>query len=328
MRVSVVIPVHNRQILCERALRSALAQCVSEMETIIVDDGSRPPFQLPADLAGTPNIRIIRHDRNRGPAAARNTGVDTARGEWVAFLDSDDYWLADTLQPRLALAESDRRAKPDGMTLHAAGFVIDNARTGRRDALIPIESDRPIHFASGCWFAPGSTILFRRETFQQIGPYDPTLRRLEDLDWFLRFALAGGRLKVWDDLAAVVEVGPKPRLSALDDSAAGLHAKYAGPASAHCLPPVLRRRLDAYLDVERASILAAQHQWLGMLSHLARSFLRAPRLTLHLERFWRPRTLPQSLEPARDAVPLGTLAQSRSCPDRKLRNLVPHSKPC
>src|SRR5262245_16329081 len=82
MRVSVVIPVHNRQILCERALRSALAQCVSRLETIIVDDGSRPPFQLPADLAGTPNIRIIRHDRNRGPAAARNTGVDTARGEW------------------------------------------------------------------------------------------------------------------------------------------------------------------------------------------------------------------------------------------------------
>ena len=73
------------------------------------------------------------------------------------------------------------------------------------------------------------------------------------------------------------------------DSAAGLHAKYTEPAS-HCLPPVLRRRLDAYLDVERASILAAQRQWLGVLSYLARSFLRAPRLTLHLERFWRHRS--------------------------------------
>ena len=49
------------------------------METIIVDDGSQPPFQLPADLAGTRNVRVVRHDRNRGPAAARNTGVKTAR---------------------------------------------------------------------------------------------------------------------------------------------------------------------------------------------------------------------------------------------------------
>jgi len=69
----------------------------------------------------------------------------------------------------------------------AAGFVIHNARTGRRDALIPIESDRPIHFASGCWFAPGSAILFRRETFQQIGPYDPTLRRLRISTGFSAF---------------------------------------------------------------------------------------------------------------------------------------------
>jgi hypothetical protein len=314
MRLSVVIPVHNRQTLCERALRSALAQRVGDMETIIVDDGSQPPFRLPADLAGTPDVRVIRHDNNRGPAAARNSGVEAARGEWIAFLDSDDSWLAGTLEPRLGSAEADQRTKPDHMTLYAAGFVIDNARTGRRNALIPMESDRPIHFASGCWFAPGSTILFRRDTFKAIGPYDPTLRRLEDLDWFLRFALAGGRLKVWDHLAAVVEVGHKPRLSALDDSAAGLQAKYGGAASVQRLPAGLRRRLDAYLDIERASILAAESRWLGMLSCLARSFLRAPRLTIHLERFWQHRTLPPSLGPARETVPLGPLAQSKSLP--------------
>jgi glycosyltransferase involved in cell wall biosynthesis len=322
MRLSVVIPVHNRQTLCERALQSTLAQRVGDMETIIVDDASQPSFRLPADLAGTPGVRVIRHDHNRGPAAARNSGVEAARGEWIAFLDSDDYWLAGTLEPRLRRAEADQRTKPDHMRLYAAGFVIENARTGRRDALIPMESDQPIHFASGCWFAPGSTILFRRDAFKEIGPYDPTLRRLEDLDWFLRFALAGGRLKVWDDLAAVVEVGHKPRLSALDDSAAGLQAKYGGAASVERLPdglppglpPGLRRRLDAYLDIERASILAAEGRWLGMLSCLTRSFLRAPRLTIHLERFWQHRTLPPSFEPARDPVPLGPLAQSKSLP--------------
>lgn len=302
MRISVVVPVHNRQMLCERAVRSVLAQRIAGMETIIVDDGSLPSFRLPPDMEGHPAIRVIRHDHNVGPAAARNTGVEAARGEWIALLDSDDYWLTDTLRPRLERAELDRNAEPDRMTLHAAGFVIDNARTGRRDALMPIESDNPIHFASGCWFAPGSTILFRRETFARIGPYDSALRRLEDLDWFLRFALAGGRLKVWDGLAAVIEAGPKPRLSALEESAAGLQAKYASATNSHCLAPDLRRRLDAYLDVERASIFAAQRQWLRMLSCLAQSFLRVPRLTIHLERFWQQRALPQRLEPAGHAT--------------------------
>jgi hypothetical protein len=180
------------------------------------------------------------------------------------------------------------------LTLYAAGFVIDNARTGRRDALIPIESDRPIHFASGCWFAPGSTILFRKEIFGQVGIYDPTLRRLEDLDWFLRFALAGGRLRVWNDLAAVIQAGRKPQLADLEKSAAHLQAKYAGAASAHPLAPPLLRRLNAYLDVERASIFAAQKRWMYVLSCLARSIVRVPRLTIHLERYWRRGKLPDA----------------------------------
>lgn len=299
MRISVVIPVLNRQALCERALRSALAQQIDGLETIIVDDGSQPPFQLPAHIAEHPDVRVFRHEENRGPAAARNTGVGAARGEWIACLDSDDYWLADTLRPRLESAERDRKARPSQMAVHAAGFVIDNTRTGRREARIPVESDRPIHFASGCWFSPGSTILFHKEVFERIGPYDPNLRRLEDLDWFLRFALAGGQLKVWDDVAAVIETGPKPQLSALEDSAAYLQAKYTGKRSAHRLAPELLRRLNAYLDVERASIFAAQRRWLRMLSCMARSVLRVPRLTIHLERFWRQGMLPQCLEPAR-----------------------------
>src|SRR5262245_1397508 len=298
MRISVVIPVYHRQALCERALRSALAQQVDGMETIIVDDGSRPPFQLSADTAGCADVRVLRLEHNRGPAVARNAGVGAARGEWIAFLDSDDYWMADTLRPRLESAELDRTTTPGQMTLHAAGFVLDNTRTGRRDALIPVESDSPIHFASGCWFSPGSTILFRKEVFERIGPYDPTLRRLEDLDWFLRFALSGGRLKLWHGLAAVIETGAKPQLSTLEESATYLQAKYSGETCAHHLAPNLLRRLNAYLDVERASIYAAEKQWSKMLSCMARSILGVPRLSLHLERFWCHTSLPQRMEPA------------------------------
>src|SRR5262247_1178627 len=120
MRVSVVIPVYNRQALCERALASVLAQPIDGMEVIIVDDGSQPPFELPSDIAADARVRLIRHARNGGESAARNSGLGAAHSEWIAFLDSDDYWLADTLRPRLEAAEMDRKVNSNPMILYSA----------------------------------------------------------------------------------------------------------------------------------------------------------------------------------------------------------------
>lgn len=296
MRVSVVVPVFNRPGPVVRAVESALAQDVHGMEVVVVDDGSRPPLRLPEPIAALPHVRVVRHEKNVGASSARNTGVGAARGEWIAFLDSDDYWLSGTLGPRLEVAERNFAADRDALVLYAAGFVIDNKRTQRRDARIPRASADPAHFAGGCWFSPGSTILFRKETYVRIGPSDPSLPRLEDLDWFLRLALAGGRLEVWPHLAAVVETGSKPTLATIEETARLLRAKYARGQNG--LAPALVRRMDAFLDVERASIFAAQRSWARMAYHLARSLWRVPRLTLQLEAFWRHVAVPQRLEPA------------------------------
>src|SRR4051794_31221399 len=86
MRLSVIIPVYNRQALAERAIRSALAQSIEGMEIVVVDDGSQPPFLLPDDIKASPHVSLVRHDSNRGPAAARNSGIANARGEWIALL--------------------------------------------------------------------------------------------------------------------------------------------------------------------------------------------------------------------------------------------------
>jgi GT2 family glycosyltransferase len=285
-RLSVVIPVYDRQAQCERALRSVLGQNVKDMEIIVVDDFSASPFSLRADIATDPRIRVLRHDTNRGAGQARDTGVAGSRGEWIAFLDSDDYWLPGTLAPRLELAERAYAASADPMVAYAAGFVLERKSSGRNDARIPVASADLKDFLSGCWFAHGSTALLRREAFGRVGPADPGLRRLEDFDWFVRFVSMGGRLDVWPHIAAVIEVSGKPSAPAARAAIAHLRAKYLDPGSRSPLAPEMANQLEACFDFEMASILAAARRWLPTMFYLARSFWRVPRTTLYLRRLW------------------------------------------
>jgi glycosyltransferase involved in cell wall biosynthesis len=283
--ISVIIPVFNRQSLGVRAVLSACAQGVDGLEIIVVDDGSRPPFQLRA-VDRPECVRVIRLPGNSGASAARNAGIAAARGEWIALLDSDDYWVASTLAQRLYAAQKLAQAANKSPLAFAAGFVLKKRPNDFTDVRIPRAAHDPDEFASGCWFAPGSTILFRRELFERVGPWDTQLARLEDYDWFLRFALAGGRLCVWDSVAAVIEVEGKPTANVLQAAADRLLAKYANKTGSHALSATGARRLKAFIDVEWASLYWAQGEPALTLFYLGRSFLRHPRLTLHLRQFW------------------------------------------
>src|SRR5262245_38190413 len=103
--ISVVIPVYNRARIIARALKSVQEQTHQNWEAIVVDDGSTDDtVEIVTDLAQLDNrIRVIRQDKNRGAQAARNVGIRAARGEWVAFLDSDDLYLPNSLEVRLAV---------------------------------------------------------------------------------------------------------------------------------------------------------------------------------------------------------------------------------
>jgi glycosyltransferase involved in cell wall biosynthesis len=301
-RLTIVIPIRNRQELGERALRSAAAQSVSQAEIIIVDDASEPPFQIPADLRSNGSIKLVRHSDNRGAGSARNTGIASAGADWIAFLDSDDYWLPGTLAPRLESAEAGFAADHNTLAVHAAGFILESSLTRRLETRIPRESADPLDFASACWFAPGSTLLASKEAFDRIGPYDVELRRLEDLDWFLRLALRGGCLRVWDKPVAVIEVESQFAGVHLTQAVAQLSQKYLAKASPDRLSGKRARRLRAYLNVELAAFCSSQKDWPGLLYYLGRSFCQVPRATLHLARFWRFEAPPSDIRPAGDVV--------------------------
>ncbi|MCZ6541357.1 MAG: glycosyltransferase family A protein, partial [Nitrospinae bacterium] len=97
--VSVVIPTFNRAWCLAETLRSVARQTFRDFETIVVDDGSTD--DTPDLLCRFPEVRVHRWEDNRGVSAARNRGIEMARGEWVCFLDSDDRWVPGKLQAQV-----------------------------------------------------------------------------------------------------------------------------------------------------------------------------------------------------------------------------------
>ena len=93
-RVTVITPAYNATLYLPAALESALQQTVQDFEVIVVDDGSTDgTFEVAAEFARRdPRISVIRQE-NGGIGSARNAALRTARGEWIALLDSDDMWL-------------------------------------------------------------------------------------------------------------------------------------------------------------------------------------------------------------------------------------------
>jgi GT2 family glycosyltransferase len=279
-----VIPTFSRPRETGRALRSALAQDGVAVEVIVVDDGSATPLRLPDDLAGRPEVRLIRLPRNGGAAAARNAGVEAAAGACVAFLDSDDFFLPGTLADRLSWLRRRQVAAP---TVCVAP-VWRWAAGGPAVLSEPQPTADLAALASGCWYFPGSTALFARSTWEATGPLDPSLRRLEDLDWGIRLGQAGGQIVCAPMPAAVVHRSRPAGSAAVDAAARRLAGRFA-PSAPVGLPPRVYRRLLAYLALERANSALGEGRTFAGAAELARSFLWRPRLSPHQGRWWRER---------------------------------------
>ncbi len=180
--VSVIIPVYNGAAFIRRAVDSVLAQTFQDVEMIIIDDGSRDNTQTVLDrLSKQPNIRCYSQG-NSGPAHARNTGIQAARGEYIAFLDCDDIWMPDKLEAQVAILRG--TSKPglvhsDYDVIDPTGKVIQHAKAG--------ESADPLHIAFTGGQAPLlSTAIMSRALLEQVGRFDPELWVSEDADLILR----------------------------------------------------------------------------------------------------------------------------------------------
>src|SRR5262245_40987394 len=135
--ISVIIPLYNRRAEIGRALRSALRQSRAPDEIVVVDDASGDGSAEAVAALGEGRIRLLRHERNQGAAAARNTGIAAAVGDWIALLDSDDEWESEKLARQLDAL----RTAPDAPLANVTGYVIRDYRTGEERAFAPRPED-------------------------------------------------------------------------------------------------------------------------------------------------------------------------------------------
>ena len=191
---SVVIPAYNAEPFLERTLRSALRQTHSNLEVIVVDDGSTDKTRMIAEAAAVTDNRVrIISVPNGGVAKARNIGIAEANGEFVAFLDADDLWHPTKIELQLA-AMSRRSGNYHPAAVYTLSRTIDTedrvTGNGKRVLLSGYSFARHLYARP---VGNGSAILVRREAAVVVGGFDPTwaARRIggcEDLDFELRIA--------------------------------------------------------------------------------------------------------------------------------------------
>jgi glycosyltransferase involved in cell wall biosynthesis len=181
---SVVIPTHNRAELLARAVKSVLAQTQPNFELIIVDDASSDNTTSVVSAIQDERVRYMRHEKGRGGAAARNSGIREACGEYVAFLDDDDEWMADKLEKQGELFA--RHTDPD------LGVVVCGSRVLKGSSVTDmIPRPRGWVFEEILAFqrhTTTSTLLVRKSCLDHVGVFDESFPTFDEWDLLLRLS--------------------------------------------------------------------------------------------------------------------------------------------
>ena len=182
MQISVIIPTYNRKNLITRAIKSVINQSLKPFEIIIVDDGSTDgTYEFINQFF--PEIRVIRQ-LNNGVSSARNLGLKNAKGNWIAFLDSDDEWFSKKLElQKKAIDHSDKYLISHTNEIWIRnGVRVNQMKKHQKYGGYIFEKSLDI-----CRISP-SSVLINRKIFEDIGKFDETLKICEDYDFWLRIS--------------------------------------------------------------------------------------------------------------------------------------------
>ena len=202
--VSVIITTYNRADLLPRAVNSVLAQTFTDFELIIVDDCSPDDTQEVIESFADPRIRSVRHDINSGITVSRNTGIQLARGEYVAFLDDDDEWLKSKLTRQTQVLDASEPSV--GLVYTWFDYIHTSDGTRAAGSRSVIDGDIWENMLGWDLPSPPSTYLVRKDAILQVGGFNESISMAEDRDFLFRISKRW-RVAVVKDVLMLMYIG-------------------------------------------------------------------------------------------------------------------------
>lgn len=199
--VSVVIPTRNRRPYLRRTLAAVLAQRGVRIEVVVVDEASDDDTQDFLQQLEDARVKVVRHERALGVAAARNSGITHAGGDWLAFTDDDDLWAPDKLSAQLVALKA-----CSGASWSCVGAVVVNESLRVIRLTNPPREIDVGNLVLDRNIIPGgaSGVLATRELVAAVGGFDTHLTNLADWDYWIRLALNSPLASVHRPLMAYV----------------------------------------------------------------------------------------------------------------------------
>ncbi len=260
---TIVIPTHDRPALANRAIRSALSQTVSNIEVVVVDDGSTPPFVPESDDG---RVRVVRRDKAGGVSAARNRGIAVARGSWITFLDDDDELLPDMIERSVDAAKTSTLPSPVAVWSRMEMRADDGSIAGY--CMPPtLERGGEYNIAARGNFRAHNTLVIPTAVVREIGGFDERMVVFQADDFGVRLNAAASLLAIDDVLYRMLH-HDQPRLTK------------RSAAIAHDMELTLQRHAPAFRRHRHAharylSRLSIYHLRAGQWRKAARSSLHA-----------------------------------------------------
>ena len=226
--VTAIIPTYNRKEYLENAIQSVENQSYSNIEILVIDDGSHSNYaQSVCDKFS--NCYYL-YKENGGLSSARNYGINLAKGEYIAFLDDDDYWLETKIEKQVEILLKNK----DIDCVHSSAAVIDenDKLTGDIIGASPNKINKRSGYvfwnALGTWVVKSPTPLIRKEVFRSDMMFDESIKVGEDVDFYQRMFYRHKVFYFEEPLAFYREYSNQERLSVQKEKYIGIEKKMYG----------------------------------------------------------------------------------------------------
>ncbi len=223
--VSVIIPTYNRDTYLLQAIESVVNQTYTHIEILVVDDGSSVPYAK--DFCDRFEKCNYYYKENGGLSSARNFGVSKAKGDYIAFLDDDDFWREDKLEKQVAQLVKNKEID----LVHSAAMVVDESGKptgkiiGASNNKAQSRSGNVFWNALGTWVVKSPTPLIRKKVFSTHLCFDETIKVGEDIDFYQRLFYQRKIEYINDTLAYYREFSDATRLSRQRKKYVGIEEK-------------------------------------------------------------------------------------------------------